>query len=331
MIIVDPINPGIELSVLAQAAREVANWKLTLSQVVETMPRRAVEELFTILPEWSKHYPRAGTWVENSYNVPSLFVRADCTLDAKGALKVYEIDDRPCGIGVARGLNPWFAERFDYLRSLWPKFAWVAAADRPGDDALWLGDALPLEEARRYDGPLLIRGRPDNDAHLPLESRAIAPVSMEGDKNYGIKLGWWHLVATEFDFEEGRRVLRAPYPAEPCILKPLRGTRARCVGVHAGPKAREALRKRGIVCHRDDWWNEGVIIRAAHKEQMVWQPLHDPMQFAHAPGRNGIYRMYAGYNPHERSWNLLGGFWMARNAIIVHGTDDAVTGPLVCE
>lgn len=302
---------------------------MNLSPAEETMPEAAVEEGKEILARWAGIFPGANTWVAKEHGVPSLFVRLDCVVDSAGRLRIYEIEERPCGMGITMRVNPHFALRLTELKRRWPQFRSVKSDTRPTDDELWLGEPLSLAEAREHDGLLLVRSRPEEDQFHCLEDRAVSSVSEEGNKSYGETFGWWHPVTARPDDEPGSFYLE-PAIAGPSVIKPRRGTRSRFVSVYVPKTEREQLRQR-IVFGSGECQGiaqiEKLVARQPNRA-MYCQPLIEPMRLPHQPDFNCIYRFFYGFDPEKGQWVPLGGVWMGLDALIVHGTDRTVTGPL---
>lgn len=307
-----------------------AGWTMNLSPVEVTVPQGAVQEGVGLLERWAKLFPGKDTWVWAAHSVPSLITRIDGIVDDAGSLKCYEIEERPCGIGITANQQPRFRGLLASVMSSWPSLRWVSCKERPADDELWLGAPLSLAEARTHTGQLLVRSRPEQVEYHELEDRAVSSVSAEGDKAYGEVFGWWRKLTLAWDAEERAFGLSQSLP-DPCILKPLRGTRSRFVRVFASVAHRERLRERGFAINSKDCDSVSQIVklmRTGTGGAMYCQPLIEPMRLPHEPGKNAIVRIFYGYDLRAREWVPLGGVWMALDSLIVHGTDRTVTGPL---
>lgn len=311
----------------------VGSWEANFSPVTETLPQRVVTRLLDLIHRWQGIFPLADTWVGRECGVPSLFIRLDFVI-RDGEIKVYEIEDRPCGLGFTSAINPFFAERAEAMKKKWPEIRWVSSQYRVTDDEPFFGPPLSLEDALEGDHlHLLVRSRPEEAAYHPLEKRSVSTVSQEGNKRYGATLGWWDII-TARQGEGGAWYLDPPLQS-PCVVKPLQGTRARLVMVYyPNPNADKKQSRADVITGGGEIRSEGSLIRAIAQQpnrQMCVQPFIPPMRLPHQPHLNAIYRLMFGFDPTRREWIPLGGTWNALDRLIVHGTPDTVFGPLVCE
>jgi hypothetical protein len=311
----------------------IGGWEANFSSVTESVTQNVVNRLIDILHQWQSIFPLANTWVGQEYKIPSLFVRLDFVIH-DGKVWVYEIEDRPCGLGFTSAINTFFAERAAAMKKKWPEIRWVKSAFRETDDEPFFGPPLSLEDALTGDYPhLLVRSRPEEVAYHPLEERSVSTVSEEGNKRYGTALKWWDIV-TAHQNEDGRWYLDSPLQG-PCVVKPVQGTRARLVMVHYPNQNPEATKKQSrtdIVTGGGEIRSVGALIKTIAQQpnrQMCVQPFIPPMRLPHQPHLNTIYRFLFGFDPVCREWVPLGGTWNALDRLIVHGTDRTVFGPLV--
>jgi len=306
-------------------------WEYAFSSQEELFPDTAISQAREYLSIWQGLFS-GDTWVKREHNVPSFIVRLDCVVH-DGELQVYEIEERPCGLGMIPLCNPFFGERLAAHLSKWPEIRWVAGPGRDTDDELAFGSPLSLQEALRYDGPLLVRSRPEDHEFHALENRSVSSISREGDKRYGVEMGWWDEITARMEFEDRDRVyVTDPSLSDPCVIKPRRGTRCNLVKVVMRAKQREALRDRGIIVGKGDCESPDQVAKLIFQQPhrtMYRQPLIVPLKLSHQPDKNAIFRMYFGYDPNAKEWTPLGGMWMALNSLIVHGTNNTVTGPLI--
>jgi hypothetical protein len=311
----------------------VGGWEANFSPVIETVTQRVVTSLLDIIHKWQGIFPLADTWVGEEYKIPSLFVRLDFVIH-DGKVWVYEIEDRPCGLGFTSAINEFFAERALAMKTKWPKIRWVKSAFRETDDEPFFGPPLSLEDALEGDYPhLLVRSRPEEVAYHPLERRSVSTVSQEGNKRYGAALKWWDIV-TAHQNEDGTWYLDSPLQG-PCVVKPVQGTRARLVMVHyPNPNADTKQLQTDIITGGGEIRSAKSLVKAIVQQpnrQMCVQPFIPPMRLPHQPHLNTIYRFMFGFDPTCRKWVPLGGTWNALNRLIVHGTPDTIFGPLVFE
>jgi len=315
-------------------------WSFDTSSVVEYFSASAIEQALDLIRRWISVFPKGTTWVGKEYNVPSLFIRLDCIVDTQGALRVFEIEERPAGIGATMRLNPFFAERFAQVQRQWPSFKWVRVAERNTDDADWLGEGMTLEQALHHDGLLLVRSRPETVEYHPLEDRSVSTIRHEGDKRYGVELGLWSIVRWQSDPQEESGGYVVPAVKSPCVLKPVQGTRCRNVKAYLNGSI-DMVRVDGVgkVPHlggvrlikvaNDTLGIDSIERHVRASGEMFSQPFVMPMRLSHQSEKNAIYRFYFGFSPQKNAYVPLGGVWAASRSLLVHGTDDTVFGPLM--
>ncbi len=311
----------------------IGSWEAHFSTETEVVPAHAVSTLLDIIRQWQEVFPLANTWVGREFGVASLFIRLDFVI-RDGKVWVYEVEDRPCGFGFTARMNPFFAERAEAMRRKWPKIRWVSSQFRQTDDEPFFGPPLSLDEALNGNYPhLLVRSRPGEVEYHPLEHRSISTVSEEGNKRYGVPLGWWGLVTAKQD-EDGAWFLDPPL-AGPCVVKPVRGTRAMLVKVfYPNPNPKDRKPRTDIITGGGEIENADRLARLVAKQpgqQMCVQRFIPPMRLPHQPNKNSIYRLMFGFDPTNGRWSPLGGTWNALDRLVVHGTPDTIFGPLVCE
>lgn len=288
------------------AEKELGGWRFFVSSQEEFFPPAAIEAAGQVLSRWVKVFPREGTWIEREWTIPSLLVRLDCTFSDE--LHVYEVEERPAGVGIALEVNTDFQQRMKALLEIWPSFdVVVSPLRRGGDDHLWRR-ILTLPSALEGEGLVLVRAEPDEKEFHPLRARSVAPITLKGWKGYGLELGLWREINSpeELPWEEA------------FVLKPLQGSKMRDVEIWH-PRLRKEV---GGVSTRKRV--EQTLSRCG---KMFLQEFFPPM-------RRGelfvVYRVYFGYNPVEKAFVCLGGLWNGRpNQLRLHGASDAVFGPLV--
>ncbi|MBX9906649.1 hypothetical protein K2X96_01985 [Patescibacteria group bacterium] len=302
-------------------------WTLNVSDHVEVFSTGAIDQALALLKEWRGIYPKGDTLVGRDYGSPSLIVRLDCVVDPEEKLHLFEVEERPCGIGVAKVLVPQFESRLSEMLGMWPEFRWVSSPHRITDDALALGEGLSLEQAFRHAGALLVRSRPEDRDYHPLEHRAISSVRHEGDKHYGERMNLWRRIEWLTDPSEQAGGYVSPPLDRSCVLRPLRGTRCNMVAVYLHDAAKEAPLY-GV--KRNERLSPGEVESRLRRSGPAFaQPLIMPTRRDALGARNMIYRMFFGLNTRSGEFEPMGGMWMARESLLVHGQNDAVVGALV--
>ncbi len=304
-----------------QEVRLSNGWQHRVSDREERFPPEAIDQAQALLGRWAPIFPVGQTWVGRELGVPSIIVRLDCVF-RNDLLQVMEIEERPCGIGVTRQLNPQFARELGSRRLDWPDFAWVHSDNRVTDDDLWL-EGLTVEQAHaETDRLLLVRARPEDAEARSLERRAVSSAVHEGDKRYGVALGLWRIV----EWVNGAENAIVPTIEGPTVIKPVQGTRARNIGIFIPQEHRRDLVH---IKEKDDLiGTQRLETIMRQRGRMVAQPFIRPMQFGHLPNMNAIYRFYFGFRP-GTGYLPMGGMWVATKSLIVHGHERAVIGPLI--
>lgn len=171
---------------------DIQNWRFEVSPKKEALTVTAIEQSMAALKKWAACFPREKSWAQQNYGIPSLIVRLDCT--ANGNISIYEIEERPSGIGIACKLNPDFKPKLQILKSKWPEFKSLVSPKRNAcDDGFWL-DSTTFEESLKGNDLLLIRAEPEEEEYHPLQGRSISTLKNKGDKSYGVEMGLWQAV-----------------------------------------------------------------------------------------------------------------------------------------
>jgi hypothetical protein len=285
------------------------NWKFEKSERIEWLTHGNVNKGLELLSQWVNFFPKEFTWVEANYHVPSIIVRLDCVF-WDHVLYLYEIEERPAGIGLSYYLNSQFKSKLVGLKRKWPPFKSLISFNRKeNDDRLWL-QVLDLKEAEKDDCLLLVRAEPSEKDFYVFQNRSVSTLRTKGDKSYGEKMGLWREVSFS-DFEE------FPWEDGFC-LKPKQGSK--CKGIHIWNS--ELKNKVMGVSTR------GQIERTINEfEKMYLQEYISPIMFE--LNRRKLYmnyKIFFGYDPIQGDYICLGGVWVARPSLKIHGATDAVIG-----
>ncbi len=301
--------------------KTVGPWEFNISDKSLTMGRSETSILEIYLRTWQYCFPGTYNFAEHHFGVKSSIVRFDYVVE-HGRPLVYEIEERPAGLGVTCILRPDFMEQVKkYLReqeeaSGAPFALFISEARKnSSDDALF----TDMIGARLFEGEVDDRtllefawyvraSRDEYDVDERFNSRSLSSIRYEGSKRYGARMGLW----TEFGREW------EPDWSEPFVVKPASGSRFEQVLLwHPKPGAGFATRtkvttaiREGRVCYR--------------------QEFHAP-EHVDVSGKNfsRIRRAYFIWSPLERTYACLGGIWVATPTARVHGTRDSICGPLL--
>jgi len=262
-----------------------------------------VEAGRNILLQWQKYFPAETNYTKKEFGVPSLIVRLDCVFSEEANLQVFEVEERPAGIGICVKINPCFAERLAVLRERWPVFTVLVSEDRRGsDDYLWT--QVSIGPQKPSGNLFLIRAEPEQIEFHELLPFSVSSLLQKGNKAYGERMGWWKKV---FDGQE------LPWDIS-FVLKPVQGSKARGLEIWDLAQNRPGSSTRSR-----------ILRTLAEYGSMYLQPLIDPLE-----DENGwkILRIFYGYDP-LGGWICLGGLWNSRPNLRIHGAKDALFGPVV--
>ena len=272
---------------------------------------------------WSSAFPKERKNLAlEKYNVPSVLIRFDYATTDSGKHVIYEVEDRPMGMAQLVLINPLAGENiqkvFGLLKNnLGMDISIFVAPSRidNSDDMLLQTSKYPLFDNFFSDqnkiGPndaLIVRSLRDENEYWGLEQKSLATISMEGWKGYGLKMGLWKEVTPEIDF------------SVPFVLKPEYGCRGENV----------------YFFHPEKQPGGGFSTKTKIKD-VIDKQLVQYIQDYHAPERpsflnNDYYmikRVFMVFNPVSFEFECVGGIWMARNSIKVHGSSDAISGAII--
>ena len=290
---------------------ETGEWKTRYLDAPIPMPKNLDERAHSLITKWQEVFPYEPTWVQNNVGVPSLLVRLDATA-VEGELKIFEVEERPQGVGFTSHLNSDFRGRLQAVSETWPKFKAIIAPDRIGrtDDPLW----LEVDEKPNRKDLYLIRAEPWQTEFLDFQGQSVSTYLTEGDKSYGEKMGLWKKVHSpeEVDWESE------------FVLKPTQGSKAKDI--------MPFTKKKNSGGGRFTRTKISNCILENAVTGMYIQPLYPsiPMEID-GEKQETILRTYYGFNMQKNAWESLGGLWCARDNLVVHGAKDATFGPVALE
>lgn len=275
----------------------IGSWTLNVHEHTLELPTSVREEGRSIVERALSFFPREETWVQRNFRIPTLIARIDAAL-IDGRLAVFEVEERPCGIGVAVVLNPAFHDRFGETRRSWPEIEVVASPDRVGkiDDHIW------TRVNGGGSGLVLLRCEPGEIEFHGFEPRSVSSLKEEGNKSYGLAMGLWRQV-------EAGDIL--PWD-NGFVLKPLQGSKCKAVEVW-DPRKRPGSSSKTRV--------ERVLVEQG---AMFLQNLVEPQ--IGTCGGFMMVRVYFAFDISAARWQYLGGVWMERKNLRIHGASDTITG-----
>lgn len=274
----------------------------------ETIQAQAIE----VVNRWVGVFPKEDTWIQTNFGIPSLIIRID-GVEREGALGIYEIEDRPAGIGHSILLNPQFKDKLAAIKPTWPDFDVVVSPLRDkADDLVW-NNVVDFESARGSERPIFVRAEPEEEQFRVFQSRSVSTIATEGDKSYGIALGLWSFINDPKQFPKHRSF----------VLKPLQGSKGRNMAFYdvKGNPRPGTMKMKNVIKVLDGQVQE--------RGGMYIQELIPPMDSGVETHPFMIYRFFLGFNCVSREWVSLGGSYFLRNNLKIHGHSDSLSGPLV--
>jgi|GEM_PF-1621875 len=298
----------------------------------------------------SKYGDQAGrpeeTFAFLEHGVPALVVRVDCTIN-NGEIIPYEMEDSPSGQGITDtihrsiggvGIKNAILGHYDSTIGQIPHIIVSNQRSHGTDDQLIVGyenysygaDTKKLEE----DALVIVKSIPGHPAsHQPyihLQERAVAPLTTEGNKSYAERIGDITAVSHESELllnENGE--LRSQ------VLKSRIGSMAMGVSIYLEPSDRKKFGKRGIVTATKLKSNLDTYTQDLGGG--LTQEFAPPIQTENPEGRsNAILRIFVllekdNGTPNKIKAEAIGGCYVARPELIVHGAANSVGGAVMVE
>lgn len=276
--------------------------------------------------------PEAETKVARDHNLPTLLARVDCTLDEDRA-RIFECEERPAGLGITNavmrrthlspGILPAVQAHFTEHAGDTPVIARHANA-KPNKDSLVFGeDVMDLRAAIKTGRPLIVRGEPgelaDFEALDELRAQSISTITTEGDKTYSLRVP---SCETELVTADTKVVSDTSF-----VLKPLQGSKARGLAVYLSPEDRQQHGKDGTTT-----FARAAKLVDTHRAtgNLLLESFKPPVTCKLDEGKIGnlILRMFCLVSP-DGSTEVVGGTYVIRRELIVHGASNAMVGPVL--
>ncbi len=294
-------------------------WTFTLCDTRLLMTDRELAETKDIIHAWEPAFAREENASVRIFGKPSILVRVDYACQSDGSIGVYEVEERPCGMGMGMQYHPYFCEHFSRLFRRWyqtcGKITSVVSPHRVNscDDTAWASE-LRLDIKYTYDVPedgiYWVRADPHETDYHSLVSSSLTTICNEGDKTYGPKLGLWKEIPQnpdELPWEVG------------FAIKPLQGSKMENLYLWK-PRARDLG---GIVTRTR------ILKEIERGNVAFYQEWIDPEYPCFLPdGYFMIRRVFFGWDVDSEGWDCLGGFYTARpgQQCRLHGASDATFG-----
>jgi hypothetical protein len=276
-----------------------------------------------ILASWAMVFPKSGNLAERYFNVPSSLVRFDYVMH-DGVPCIYEVEERPAGLGVTSSIHPTFAGDIRRLfkkkeEVLQREIALYISPGRDGssdDDVFSLKTGIPVVRGPVAASELqrnawyVRSGRREEDVSQLFTEHSISTLRHEGDKSYGLHLGLWKEIGGPGDLDFSL----------PFVVKPRAGSRFEGV----------------LLYHPDKKMGQGFATRTKVTDAVASGDVHFIQAYQRgeeAPFLGSKYhlirRAYFVYSHELRDYVSLGGLWMATPTARVHGTSQAVSGVIL--
>ena len=298
---------------------KVNGWSFNVMPKILTIRSEEVEKLERgIIKPWSSHYFWENTWVQKELNIPSILIRLDMAFHSDGSIGVYEVEERPSGMGVTMKISPAFAGAFKAIYGVWERtygnLEFVVSSRREkGDDEL-VGELMGVKVWKGLptisDNSLyFVRADPDEKDYYQLGARSVTTIVSKGDKSYGVSLNLWRPIpdsSENLPWDKG------------FALKPRQGSKLKDVYLWHPSKFKGTHSK-------------NQLLRAIQEKRVhYFQSWISPETHEFLPQDYFlIRRIYWGWDPIVKKWFCLGGIWNARPNTRVHGAPDALFGEVI--
>lgn len=274
----------------------------------------------------------------SQFGLPSPIVRFDMPLeDGEVGGGIYEIESRPAGLAIVSHLQPELLGAFrgsvEQIQGITGKQVAIkmlpyeqSSQNDPSGEKRMFADMLgvPFVEAGEQPEPdpdslYLVYGNSSEagDDVKAYEGQSLFPVRNDGDKSYLVTMG-------RATFPTPDMVDQALDANQPFILKPGQGMWAQDFFpyVGSGNKAKGRVTASKIRSLYRDQENDRL-------GEFIMQPFIPPGKIEF-PGyekpQNAMARVYAVADLATGTYNVVGGMYVARDNLRLHGTSDATTG-----
>ncbi|MBN9397657.1 hypothetical protein J0I05_00355 [Candidatus Saccharibacteria bacterium] len=283
------------------------------------------------------------TYVQNELGLPSLVVRTDCTI-IDGKIVPYEMEDSPSGQGITDkihrgigGVGIRDAILNHYLDQVGqtPLVIVSGARGHGTDDDQVFGRSDYLFNTNNQpvetDRLVIVKAIPGDEGsrrpYMNLQSRALMPLVSEGDKTYLRRLGLMKSTRAASDLlvdDQGNRASQ--------VVKAQIGSMAMGVSIYLSNADKKRFTSASTV-------SASRLERDMHSyvDQMggaLVQPFYPPVAIENPEGRkNAILRVFSLLSREngEIKADVIGGCYVARPELIVHGASNAVSGAVIVE
>ncbi|HZP55621.1 MAG TPA: hypothetical protein VFB03_02530 [Candidatus Saccharimonadales bacterium] len=307
----------------AEHSLEMGAHTLPVSESVVVLDRTHQICIEGILRRSLQLFPRESTRIQETLEVPTAFARLDCSIGPEGVL-AYECEERPAGFGIQelierRHNEQGIRDRLQQhsMATLGSELVAVHHPDAlPNDDHLAL-DVVSLASLNGH--AVIARGEPhmftDEADYRRLASASISTIRSEGDKTYSLQVD-------EFGAETISDVDELPPKEESFVLKNTQGSKCRGVSIYLSKADQKKYGKKGIVTY------------TRMQNRLLENPTpHILDKFKPPISVNGIGNMALRVLAfvHADRVEVIGGVYVVRPELLVHGASNAVAGLVALE
>lgn len=305
------------------------------------LSNRHAEQLVTYAHRASSAFGDADgnkeqTKSQTEFNQPSLLVRIDATIN-DGDIVAYEMEDSPSGQGITDkihkavagiGIRDVILDHYGALLGDTPMVIVSGARSHGTDDVIIVGGSRYIfdkdgDAKISANDAVIVKAIPgiptSHEPYLVMQKQATAPLVTEGDKSYLERIGSLKRAACDQDLlvdEEGALVSQA--------VKSRLGSMAMGVTLYLTNEDKRRFSRAGTVT--------ASKLRTRRREYeesrggAFTQPFSAPILLDNKEDRsNAILRIFTLLGP-EGNANVIGGCYVARPGMVVHGSTDAISG-----
>ncbi len=285
------------------------------------------------------------THVHNEHGIPALVVRVDCTIDERGEIIAYEMEDSPSGQGItdalhknagSEGVKGRIIGHYENEAGQVPHVIVSGMRSHGTDDKLIIGEENysfgEIPENLAEDRLVIVKAIPGVAAsHQPfthLQERALAPLKTEGDKSYTERIGDVKSIAGPDEL-----LLREDDELCSQVLKARIGSMANGVCIYLDPEDRKVFGKKGTITAAK---LKHIAGEFGSRNDALVQEFNAPIRVNNPEDRpNAILRVFVllsrGENKNTIKAEAIGGCYVARPELIVHGASNSIAGAVMID
>ncbi|MCA9342500.1 hypothetical protein KC950_00605 [Candidatus Saccharibacteria bacterium] len=291
----------------------------------------------------AENYTTEDTQAYNMFGIPTLVARVDCTIGKNGVMLPYEMEDSPSGQGITdiihksigrAGIKDVILGHYEELLNSPPTVIISNERGHGTDDGLIVGDSKYINignvpEDLRINGPVIVKAIPGSktsrDPYLQFQQQAVAPLVTEGDKTYAEKVGILTAVKSEDDLLVD---LNGDLSSQ--VVKSRLGSMAMGISIYLSRSDRERYGKaRTVTASR---LKRDLSKYCEQNKGALVQEFLPPFQIVNSEDRtNAILRVFTLLSSESGvvSAEAVGGCYVARNEVLLHGASNAVSGAVL--